>query len=186
MDLNKVNKAYEEILSLLQKHKDLILFDIKDLEEKAKVHLFALDLKYKYGLNIDTSIIYYIGWNSIGPYATIGQWGEKYNRVISWSDDDSQPEDEFLLQISFPTGPLIFGDDYPVELFKRFFDELKSYGPKYTDTHNSSLYFSLDNAKDVFNSFNSILDKYIDEYKNKAKENEIKNLKERLANLENN
>jgi len=71
----------------------------------------------------------------------VGWWGEKYGRHISWSDDGKQPEDELLLVISFPTGAYIFGDDYPTEFFKEFFQELKTYNPKYTDTTNKTLYF---------------------------------------------
>ncbi len=111
---------------------------------------------------------------------------EKHGRKISWSEDDSQPEDEFLLDISFATGAYIFGDDCPIELFKEFFNELKSYGPKYIDKHNKCLYFSMENAGRVFNEFENILNKYNEKNKEDEKKRRVKKLKAELEKLEQN
>ena len=139
---NKLEKAYAEILKCLNKHKDIIVYDIEDLKRKSKNHIFGAYLKDIYGLNIDPSKINSLEWNKFGDYLSIGKWGEKYRRTISWSLDGTQPVDETLLQISFPTGAYMFGEDYPTELFKLFFDELRAFGPKYIDMANKNLYFS--------------------------------------------
>jgi len=52
--MNTTEKAYKEVLKALNKYKSEIVFDIDDLERQAKQHLFGLELKEKYGLNIDT------------------------------------------------------------------------------------------------------------------------------------
>ena len=59
----------------------------------------------------------------VGNYAHICKYGAKYDRTISWSDDGTQPEDEWLYCLSFPTGAYIFGQDYPVETFQKMFAE---------------------------------------------------------------
>lgn len=177
-------EAYSKILKLLKKHKDLIVFDINDLEEKSKLHLFGIELKEKYGLDIDPKIIQTFDWVRFGDYRTIGWWGDKHRRTISWSDDGNQPKDEQLLQISFPTGAYIFGEDYPAHLFEVFFAELKSFKPKYIDTANKSLYFKMENSSGVFNSFDSILKKYHEINREDLKQRKIKKMKEDLAKLE--
>jgi hypothetical protein len=177
-------EVYYKILKLLKKHKELIVFDVNDLEIKSKLHLFGLELKEKYGLDIDPKRIDSFDWIGFGSHRTIGRWGEKHNRTISWPDDGKQPDDELLLQISFSTGAYIFGQDYPVELFQKFFFEFMSYNPKYVDTRNNNLYYSLDNAKDIFNNFDAILKKYHEINKEDMKQRTIKKMKEDLAKLE--
>lgn len=87
-------------------------------------------------------------------------FSEDYNRSISWSDDGRQPENEWLYVISFPTGPYIFGGEYPEETFRAFFAELKQFEPKYCDTANKSLYFAPDKAKAVYESFWEIYNRH--------------------------
>ena len=176
-------KAYREIFEVLDKHKDIIVFDTEDLRSKSKLHLYGIELKEKHGLNVAPNSVYSLDRQRFGDYRTIGLYGEKYNRTISWSDDGSQPDDELLLLISFPTGPFIFGEDYPEELFKKFFLELKSYGPKHVDTANKSLYFSIDKASKVFNEFNSILKKYDELNRVDYKRRQIAKLEEELKGL---
>lgn len=183
---NTAKKAYSEIFKTLKKYKDICVFDIDDLERKSKYHLFGIELKEKYGLGIDPKTIQSLDWIRFGVYKTIGWYGDKHKRTISWSDDGTQPEDELLLQISFSTGAYIFGDDYPINLFEKFFDELKSYNPKYLDTSNKCLYFSMDNANIIFNAFNSILQKYNEINEKDAIQRRIKKMKEDLEKLENN
>ena len=179
-------KAYSDILKVLKKYKDLHAFDIDDLERKAKHHLFGIELKEKYGLNIDPKKVNALDYNKFGEYGCICWYGEKYNRTISWSDDGSNPTDELLYKIGFSTGAYIFGDDYPTDLFHKFFMELASYGPKYKDSHNKSLYFTLDSAADIFNNFSSILKKYYEWNKEDYKQRKIQKMKADLAKLEGN
>src|SRR5699024_2542344 len=114
---------------LLHKNKELCVFDVNDLERKAKTHLFGLELKEVHGLNIDPKQVNSIDYQRFGD-KVIGLFGEKYKRTISWPVDGRQPEDEYLFTVSFPTGAYIFGDggtfnkDYPTEFFQKFWLEL--------------------------------------------------------------
>ncbi len=188
--MEAVKKAYSEILNTLRKHKGVIIFDIDELERISKYHLFGIELKEKYGLNINPKILKSLDWNKFGEYMAISWYGGDTNRDISWSDDDTQPNDELLLSISFPTGAYLFGNenmlhkDYPVEFFQKFFNELKKYNPKYIDTHNSSLYFSMENAGKVFNKFNDILKKYHEMNREDIRKRKIKEMKEGLKRLQ--
>lgn len=188
---DKTKQAYSEILTVLTKHKDLCVFDIDDLKDKSEKHLFGLELKETHGLNLDPKRINSIDWNRFGDYMSIGRWGKKYNRIISWPVDGRQPKDEILLQINFPTGAYIFGGssysnkDFPIEFFEKFWNELKSYKPDYIDDINKGVYWNIKNAKDIFNSFNSILTNYYDLNKEDAKRRKIKKMKDDLLKLEN-
>lgn len=176
-------KAYSEILKVLKKYKDVCVFDVDDLERKAKYHLFGVKLKEEYGFDIDPKNIHSLDWVNFGDHTSIGLYGEKYRRKISWSDNGEQPEDELLLKIGFSTGAFIFGDDYPTELFQKLFLELSGLNPKYTDIHNSSLYFSMDNAGIVFNDFKSIMAKYSEINKEDFKQRKIIKMEEELKKL---
>jgi hypothetical protein len=93
-------------------------------------------------------------------------------------------KNETLLCIKFPTGAYMFGEDYPVEFFQRFFLELKSYNPKYVDSTNKGLYFSLDNAGKIHNAYRDIIKKYREENLKDLKQRKIKKMKDDLAKLE--
>lgn len=185
MNYEESKKMYSEILFILDKYSNDCIYDIRALKQKSEYHLFGLKLKEFYGLDIDPKRINSIDYIRFGEYMSIGMWGEKHRRTISWSDDDRQPEDEMLLCIRFPTGPYVFGGDYPEDLFQKFFNELKSYKPKYIDTSNKNLFYSMDNdnAKEIFNSFNDILKKYHDLNKEDFKQRKIKELEKQLDSL---
>jgi hypothetical protein len=181
--MENIKKAYEEILEVLNKHKDVVVFDVRDLEGKSKKHLFGIELKEKYGFNIDPKNINSLDWNTFGDYRKIGLFGEKHRRTISWEDNGKQPDDETLLYISFGTGAYIFGDDYPTKIFYDFFQELKSYNPKYIDSVNKGLYFSLDNAGKIFNDFPEIFKKHSEINKADSKQRKIDKLQKELEDL---
>lgn len=182
--MEKVKKVYDEILKALHKHKEICVFDVSDLERKAKMHLFGLELKEVYGLDIEPKEIHSIDWMRFDDCRAIGKWGEKYRRKISWSVDGRQPEDEVLLQISFPTGAYIFGNDYPVDIFQKFWLELKTYKPDYIDEANKCLYWNLKTAKNVFNNFNTILGEYRELNREDFKRRRIEKIKKELEQLE--
>jgi len=184
MLLEKAEKAYNEIFEAIKKYGDLTVFNIAELERQSKCHLCGIELKEKYGFDIDPKTITSFEWVRLNNNFTVGLWGEKYRRTVSWSDDGTQPEDERLLVISFPTGAYIFGDDYPEDLFKKFFLELKSFNPKYTDSHNHGLYYSMDNAGKVFNNFKNIMNKYNELNREDYKQRRIKKMKDELKKLE--
>lgn len=183
--MNEIQLAYEEILNIIRKHKDNVIIDFEEIERKSKCHLFGVELKEKYGLNIEPKQVNSLEWLDLGEYTKIGMFGEKHGRTISWSDDGKQPQNELLFYISFPTGAYIFGQDYPLEFFQNFFLELKSYNPKYCDTTNKSLFFSLENAAPIFNNFKEIYKKWCDLNREDLKQRQILKLKNDLQKLQN-
>jgi len=182
--MEKVKKAYDEILKVLHKNREICVFDVSDLERKAKIHLFGLELKEVYGLNIDPKQVNSIHYQSFGE-KKIGLFGEKYRRTISWSVDGRQPEDEYLFTVSFPTGAYIFGEDYETDFFKKFWLELKEFKPDYIDEANHCLYWKLENAKDAFNNYDATLKKYYELNKEDVKRRRIEKMKKELEQLEN-
>ena len=121
---------------------------------------------------------------NISEYQFIGLYGEDHRRTVSWLDEGEQPENEWLYCIGFSTGAYIFGQDYPAETFNRFFNRLKSYGPKYCDSHNHNMYFTKETAAAIHNDFKSIMDEYRKIAKDEIGSNRIKKLKEALAKAE--
>lgn len=181
--MNITEKAYKEILKVLNKYKSEIVFDVDRLEREAKNHLFGVELVRKYGFNLDPTIIHSTDWQQLKENVYIGFFDGKHRR-ISCSDDGRQPKNETLLYIGYPTGAYIFGDDYPIEFFQKFFLELKTYNPKYIDSANKSLYFDLDNAGKIYNAYDSIIKRYYEENKEDLRQRKIKQLKEELSKLE--
>ncbi len=181
--LEEAKKAYDEIFETMKKHEKMCIFDVTRLKKEAECHIFGLELREKYGLKFREKICS-IDHNYFCNYLCIARWGEKYRRTISWSDDGTQPEDEVLLSISLPPGAYIFGKDYPQEIFNQFFNELKEYNPKYKDSMNYTLYYPLDNAKDVFNNFDKILEKYRKINKEDINRRKIIKLKKELEELQ--
>jgi hypothetical protein len=174
---------YKEILELMNSHADILVGDHQlDIRDKLVNRIAVQKIINEFGIDLPKDST--AGYCKISEHEAIGLYGEKYNRTISWSDDGIQPEDERLYVISFPTGAYIFGRDYPTKTFNGFFNELKSYGPKYLDTTNHNLYFTHDKAKEVHENFKEIYKKYnllVDE---ELKEQKIESLKKELEKLE--
>ena len=169
----------------MKKHKELINFNIDEFEYNSKLHLFGIELKEVYGFNIDPKYIRSLECVDLSQQAKIYLMGKKHGRTIGWSDNGEQPNSELLLLIQFPTGAYIFGEDYPKELFQKFFRELIDLKPKYTDIHNSCLYFPMEIAGNVYNQFNELYKKYQDLNKEDYKQRKIQKMKDELAKLEN-
>jgi len=189
----ELKQAYIDIKKVIKKHKLLDNSDMKSLNYKADNYLFGVKLNEKYGININPESIYNRNWIACSTeYMKIGFFdGNK--RSISWSDDDKQPKNEYLLVLSFSTGAYMFGtntfnvdNDYPTKFFNKFFNELKNYNPKYIDSQNHSLYFSLDNAASIYNYFIDLLNKYNELNKPDVKARKIEKLKADIEKLENN
>ena len=167
--------AYQEIIDTINKHKELCYVDVRDVEYKMENHLFGIELAEKYGLNVKPTNIYKQQWNNVSYHKGIGYYpkpkSDKECPRISWSDDGRQPCDEYLVSISFPTGAYIFGDDYDYmqDTFKDMFAEFKSFNPKYLDTANRTLYFTLETAAEPFNRFDEIVAKYRERAKNEIR-----------------
>ena len=181
--METTKKAYKEIFKVLEKHKDVINIDIKDLEIKAKLHLFGLELKEVYGLEINENRINNTQFHELkeNVYLT---FIDSERTTISWEDNGKKPKGERLIKFSYPTGAYIFGGDYPTDFFQQFFLELKSFNPDYCDSANKSLYFKLENAKEVFNNYDSIVKKYRELNKEDFKKRQILKMKAELEKLE--
>lgn len=178
-------KAYNAIFKLIVKNKDLVRIDLERLQTASKLHLLELKLREEYGLNLPEGCIKSTDWSEIAPNMYICRI-DGMERRISWSDDGNQPDNELLLKIGFPTGAYIFGEDCLTEVFNKFFVELKSYSPKYSDTVNHCLYFTMDNAKFVYNAYKEIYNKYSEQAKYYREEKRIADLKKELEKLEKN
>jgi len=196
--MEKIKKAYTDIFKVCDKYAkeeyltDFEFEDVRNMRDKAKNHLLIIDWYEKYGLDIkhDRQLFGY-NFVKMDDYTSFSYFEdakkekeEGYGRYISWSDDDRQPKNEWLFVINFSTGAYIFGDDYPTELFQEFWQELKSYKPKYCDTTNGGLYFSIDSAKNIFEDFPEILKKYHEKNREDAKLRKIKKMKKELKELE--
>ena len=89
-----------------------------------------------------------------------------YDHISNHGDIDR----EELLNISFPTGPFIFGDRYDCEYFTQFYNELKEVPPKYVDDLNKSLYYSIDNGEEAWTHYRETYEKYMAGNKQRNKE----------------
>lgn len=157
--MDKIN-AYKEILDVIVKHDDLLKDDHPIAIKSGLINRIKLqEISEEFDIEIKDN-------NSnpnsfkLSEYEWISLYGDCHNRTISWSDDGNQPDNERLYVISFSTGPYVFGSGYPEKTFKKFFDELKSYKPKYSDTHNDKLYFTAETARHIHEDFNDLFNKY--------------------------
>ena len=191
-------QAYKDIYDVCEKYSDNDWYrggDIKDMLDTANGHLILIEWEEKYGLKVShefnpkTWNYFKISDNQIISHYQNAMEEHKNGsgRYISWSDDGKQPMNEWLFELCFPTGPFIFGKDYDgqLNLFQKFFNELKTYNPDFSDSHNHSLYWKLENAKDIFNKFNKILNKYRKINQSELKQREIKKLEDELKKLKN-
>lgn len=197
-NLKRWKKAYTEVLEVCEKYPNFDnqfgFRDINEMRANAKNHLRLIEWYEKYGLKISHDYKPYtynhINLNEylhISFYKDSAEEKEKGSgRFISWSDDGKQPDNEWLLNISFSTGAYIFGEDYDSQkkLFQDFFNELKSYLPDYCDTANKSLYWKLENAKGIYENFYNILKKYKDRNQSELKQRQADKLRKELAKIE--
>lgn len=183
--MNTPKEVYDAILTISEKYKDLISFNVSELRSQAEKHLLGLELRDVYGLNIDPKKVYNLDYFKIGDYMSIGMWGERHRRTLSWSSDGKQPKDERLLSICFPSGAYILSEEYFEDIFNEMWEEIKSYKYSYVDNMNNNILFSLNNAKEVFNGLNSIIKTYKEKTLERIKKNRIDKLKLELDKLEN-
>lgn len=172
-NLKEAQKAYSEVLDLLRKYKDILVFNVDTLEEKAKNHLFGLELVHKYGLNLDPKSVHSLTLNHyIKPYISIGIYKNLEHTDLAGK-----------YVVLFSPAAYMFGSDYPLEVFKLFLVELKEYKPDYIDVANLKYYWKLENAKDVFNNFDEMVNKYHTMAKSAARKRKLETLKREIEEL---
>ena len=175
-------KRYESLLSVLDEYSDILERDSSlDVRHGVAGRIELLRVSEDFGIDFSWVSHYEATNFKLNEYTRVMLWNDRCK--ISWSDDNIQPEvGEYLYIISFPTGAYIFGQHYPEQLFREFFNELVVYKPKYLDTPNKTLYFSSENAKYIHEAFPDILKKYGDrvseDYKRIRKEELLKELDE--------
>lgn len=177
-------KAHKELLKLVKKYE----YAFKESGLRIRVHdveseIEMLEVEKTFGVGRLEKVAtqwYRVGWEDD---ARIGYYREG-ERSISWSDDGRQPSNEWLYQISYPTGAYIFGDSYPKETFNKMFEEMKTYNPKYVDTANHVLYFTAENAKTFHDNLKKIESKYRGMVQDELNRKRKKELEDELKALE--
>ena len=181
----KTIDAYKKILKVIKScAKDAELDSSVDISYKLEQLITREEIQESFGINLMNCRECGDTYFKVGYEQFIAKYGSEYNRTISWSDDDTQPEDEWLFVISYPTGAFIFGEDYQQETFKQYFDELKGFSPKYVDTANHNLYYTADKAKAVYEKVDEVLKKYRAIAEENRKDSKIEALKKQLEALE--
>jgi len=183
MNKIEIEKMYDDIIKKINSYRGYHWINLSSIESTASKHIFSKELEEDCNIIISHENIYSKDWINVKEYIRIGWFWPKYNRSISWSDDWKQPKDELLLMVSFPTWSYIFWKDYDKDLFIKFFSELRSYSPKYSDTHNKNLYFDKSNMWNIFNNFDDIFTKYKKIYREAFLKREIKRLQEEINKL---
>lgn len=182
---DKIN-AYKELQSVIDKYPEEFKED-RDIRE-IKETLGCLEMSRRFGIPLEPlNSVQYGVVRAYDHWTHVALYGEG-NREISWLDEGyEQPSNEWLYCICFPTGPYIFGNyfksEYPTETFNAFFNELKSFDPKYVDSANHCLYFTEENSKAVYEAFWGIFNKYKGMVKDEMQRQRKKELEEELAKL---
>lgn len=174
-------ERYKKLLKVLNNlHTDGLLHTELDNRFHVESYITTLTLREKFKINFE---MIRNTWTRVDEFSIIGLFGKKHGRIISWSDDKSQPKDEWLYCISFPCGAYSFHEEYPVKTFDEFFNELKNLNPKYSDTANHSLYFSYENACEAHTKYKELFTKYKASVHKELKDKRIEKLKEEIKNL---
>jgi len=186
--LEKSQMVYEKVLTIMERNQDLFGDVYSDLIDLSNRELLKIELNEKFGYSIPN------GWYDtkyipISSYANIVTYDG--TRCISAEDNFKQPyNNEMLYVIRFNSGPYTLGKNYNKPLFTDMFNELKEFGFEYCDSINNTIYFSLKTGAKVELELKNILKKYralyVEIEKNKDKSEKIKELKKKLAELENN
>lgn len=185
MDNTDKIKSHKELLKVVKKYEDEFKESGVASVSIIKREIELLEKEVEFGIPLTQAGDGHFSVEGAYDYwSRVLYFSEDDGRSISWSDDDRQPENEWLYVISFPTGAYIFGQSYPTEIFQSFFLELKEFGAKYCDTANSSLYFSPDKAKSVYESFWEVYNRHEAMVEGEMKKKRKAELLEELKALE--
>lgn len=174
----------EKLLADLEKHKDVIknIPIMKDWPRLLEDIIAVQKISEEWGIPIPS---YYCNtdWIDLDYHHAIGVYGGE--REIAFPDNGVQPQEgERLYKIRLPEGAYTLGAEYPTQTFKAFFEELKTYQPKYVDSANHSLYFTADKAGAAYKAFPVLLEKYKGLAEAEVKQKKIEKLRTELAKLE--
>jgi hypothetical protein len=182
--MNKI-EAYKAILTTVDNCIAATEIDSSvDIRHNLKLLIKLEEISSEFGVEIPSYYGYGCNWYELSDYQTIAIYGEAHSRTISCSDDGSQPENEWLYVIRFPTGAYIFGEEYPTKTFQAFFNELKQFEPKYIDSANKALYFTSEKSAAVHAAFPDILQRNKCLVDAELKEKRIKALQDELEKLQ--
>jgi len=177
--------AYKKLLSTFNELGVFVKGDYKvDIRGELSSRILWMELSEKFGIEITDNHSPQGDYCRLSGHQFIGLYGEKHNRTISWPDDGRQPNNEWLYEISFPTGAYIFDREYPQVTFQAFFNELKTYSPAYIDSANHNLYFTHENAKAIHDNFVAIFNKHKALVDEELKLRRIEELKKELTKLQ--
>lgn len=181
-ELYQHKAAYEEMIAALKKHEELpcvssALYELTGAMQKCEHY-------EKWGIECSY-------WDDDIKFGGIGIYTMHIKEIPNQTWDESLTshalvfdEPQELLMIWFSTGPYIFGQDYPIELFNEFYFVLKTAcPPAYEDDMNHQLYYRPEDAARAYETCKNLYKEYTDKYKEQAKAREIKRLEEELAKL---
>lgn len=174
--------AYKALYEVAKQHHELIEDNhFRHIQEKVQELELSVEFNMKLTYHGHT---HYDVANAYDSWSRVLWFGDDNTRRISYPDvHGEQPKNEWLYVMSFGTGAYMFGDKYPEETFRAFFEELKSFEPKYCDTMNSTLYFTKETAHKVHAAFWNIFKKYKAMVKEEYERQRVKELEAELAKL---
>lgn len=129
------------------------------------------------------------GFGHLTYHVMLAHYDGEY-RLINNISPTPQPTDEWLLNISFPTGAYFlidggsFNKPYLSDLFNKMLGEFFNLNPKYVDRLNKSMFFTSDNAKEVLDKWDEITTKYKNLVGFELKKLKIEKLKAELEELD--
>lgn len=180
MSLRATTEAYEKVFKVIEENLPLIDIDIKALQARVNSHKIRLELTEVYGLNINPDIknLSYENSSLLKQDVLLIKTDGLRSRIFR-EDNNRQSVGEKLIMICLRNSSgLSFG------YHNKFFKELKSYNPDYISTVHRTLYFKLENAKEVFNAYDNIYEKYLAMDEEDNKNRKITTIQENLKNLQ--
>lgn len=191
--MRTLKSTYNEIFRFLENYKSEIVFDIQKLKWIAEEHLFYNRLKNDYDFNVNMGRCLKGGvFNDSFVELKYGVYYLKVNEYnMSGSFDDGiYPEhNEELVKVDIlgciPNISFIKDTFLCSAITNSFFAFLKTYDPKYMDTVNKILYFTLENGAKVYNEYDAFIDDWYKKTKgaeNNAKINELESQIDKLKN----
>ena len=185
-----MKEIFQKIIDICESNTDME-GTLSEISIKAKNRVIRYEWEEKYGIKLDSRFAE-CDYLRLNDYEFIGYYEDGYKsheegcgRSISWPEGDKQPVKEWLYEVGFSTGAYIFGEDYKEQqqLFQDFFEELRTHKPDYEDLHNYSLYWKIENSKEIILEFKNILNKYRDRNRDELKTRKIKKMEEELLEL---